>query len=121
MGFREMIKKVQVYSGFSDAESQEALELMVETLAERLTDGERKDFASQLPHELKEIALATQPIPKNYKKDIIGEFMEAEGIEESRAKKQVFSAWRTLKETISEGEIKDIKSQLPNSITAMLR
>jgi nucleoid DNA-binding protein len=45
MSFRELIKKVQLASGFSDSESQEALELMVESLAERLNDGERKDFA----------------------------------------------------------------------------
>jgi uncharacterized protein (DUF2267 family) len=49
MKYRELIKKVQNYSGFSDTESKEALEMMVESLAVHLNEGERKDFASQLP------------------------------------------------------------------------
>jgi uncharacterized protein (DUF2267 family) len=121
MSFRELIKRVQLNSGFSDSESKEALELMVESLAERLTAGERKDFASQLPQELQTIALtAPNDIAEYYDKDILKEFMEREGIEEARAKKQIMSAWNALKEAISEGEINDIRSQLPNSMVALL-
>jgi uncharacterized protein (DUF2267 family) len=120
MKFREMVKKVQLDSGFSDSESQDALELMVESLAERLTEDERKDFAAQLPHELKEIALAAQPIPREDKKHIIEEFMGRENIGESRAKKQILCAWKAIKEAISDGEIRDMKAQLPDSMTAFL-
>lgn len=122
MSFRELIKKVQLNSGFSDAESKEALELMVESLAERLNEGERKDFASQLPKELKEIALtAPTAVAEYYDKDILREFMEREGIEEAHAKKQILSTWKALREAISEGEINDIRAQLPNSMVAFLR
>jgi uncharacterized protein (DUF2267 family) len=120
MGFREMIKKVQLYSGFSDAESQEALELLVESLAERLTEGERKDFASQLPRELKEVVILAPLSPEYHKKEILEEFMEREGIDEGRAKKQILSAWKALKRSISPGEIEDIRAQLPNSTVAFL-
>lgn len=120
MGFRELIKKVQMYSGFSDSESKDALEHMVESLAVRLTEGERKDFASQLPQELKDIALSVYPTPENYQKDILLEFMETQHIEMGRAKKQILSAWKALKDAISEGEIEDIKAQLPNKMVAFL-
>lgn len=120
MGFRELIKKVQLESGFSDAESKEALEMMVESLAVRLNEGERKDFASQLPQHLKDIALSVMPSKENSGPDIIKQFMETEHIGESHAKKQVLSAWAALKQAISEGEIRHIKAQLPKNTVALL-
>jgi uncharacterized protein (DUF2267 family) len=120
MGYRELIKKVQIYSGFSDRESKEALDHTVEVLAAHLTDDERKDFASQLPQELQNVALSAEMIQDRSQKDVLRRFMETQGMEESRAKKQVLSAWRALKETISQGEIEHIKTQLPDSSAAML-
>ena len=120
MKYREIIKRVQDYSGFSDTESKDALELMVESLSVRLTDGERKDFASQLPMELQDIALTVRSTNENRKEDIIKQFMELEDIDESRAKKQIKAAWRALKDAISPGEIKDIESQLSQkTLTAL--
>jgi uncharacterized protein (DUF2267 family) len=121
MTYRQLIKKVQGYSGFSDSESKDALEMMVESLAVHLTEGERKDFASQLPPELQDMALSVYATDENSKEDIIEQFMEVEHISESRAKKQIFSAWKAIKDAISPGEIKHIKAQLPNSIVLYLR
>ena len=121
MGYRELIHKMQQKSGFSDAESAEALTVMVEGIAERLGEGERQDFASQLPAELQDIALsARMPERSERKKDLVHEFMEKENIDEPRAKKQVVSAWETLKSFITEGQINHIKAQLPASAAAML-
>jgi uncharacterized protein (DUF2267 family) len=120
MGFRELIKKVQDYSGFSDAESKDALQHMVESLAVHLTEGERKDFASQLPSELKDIALSVHADERNSRQDIIEQFMENQHIPEDRAKKQILSAWHALKDAISGGEIDHIRAQLPNKTVAFL-
>lgn len=120
MSFREMIKKVQHYSGFSDRESKEALEMMVESLAVHLTEGERKDFASQLPQELKDIALSVMPTKETARQDIVEQFMEMEEIDEPRAKKQIHSTWKAIKDAISPGEIDDIRAQLPNKTVTML-
>jgi uncharacterized protein (DUF2267 family) len=96
MKYRELIKRVQDYSGFSDAESEEALELMVESLAVHLTEGGRKNFASQLPQKLKDMALSVYPSKENAKQDIVEQFMEYEHIDEKRAKKQIYAAWNAL-------------------------
>jgi uncharacterized protein (DUF2267 family) len=121
MGYRELIKKIQHDSGFSDAESKEALDTMVESLAERLPDDELKDFASQLPAELKEIATATIMEDREIRHmGIVEEFMVKEEISEDHAKKQVLSAWAALKSFISEGEINHLKTQLPNNTAALL-
>ncbi len=120
MKFHALIKKVQDYSGFSDSESKDSLEMMVESLAVHLTEGERKDFASQLPGELKDLALSVQATKENSKQDMLVQFMEIQGIDEARAKKQIKAAWRALKEAISGGAIKHIRSQLPDSTVAFL-
>jgi len=120
MSYRELIKKVQKYSGFSDSESKDALDLMVESLAVHLTEGERRDFASQLPQELQNIALSVQATRENSKEDILQQFMEIENIDEPRAKKQIYSAWKALKDAISGGEINHIRAQLPNSTVTFL-
>ncbi len=120
MKFRELVKRVQVYSGFSDKESKEALEMMVESLAVHLTEGERKDFASQLPEELKDIALTVYANEDNSSKDILNQFIEVQGIDEARAKKQVFSTWRALKDAVSHGQIEHIRAQLPNKTVEFL-
>lgn len=122
MGFKELIKKVQHYSGFSDAESKDALECMVENLAVRLADSERKDFADQLPEELQDIALSVKPTEENTKQDdIVAQFMELQGVDEPHAKKQVTAAWNALKDTITPGEINDIRTQLPNAMVTFLQ
>ena len=120
MGYRELIKKVQHYSGFSDQESKRALEQTVEALAGRLTADERKDFASQLPSELQEVALSAHTVDKKSKADLIGDFMQRQNIRRDRAKKQLLAAWQALKDAITKGEIEDIKAQLPKSASALL-
>jgi len=113
MKYRELIKKIQHDTGFSDQESETAIDTLVESLAERLTDEELGNFASQLPSELQTIAMTT-PMEDRHERhmSLVEEFMIKEQISEEHAKKQVLSAWAALKSFISEGEINHIKSQL---------
>jgi uncharacterized protein (DUF2267 family) len=120
MTYREMIKKVQHYSGFSDSESETALVLFVKNLAARLTPDERKDFASELPIDLKKVALTEEVSRVRTADDFIQQFCEEEEIDKNRAKKQVMSAWRVIKDAISKGQIEDIRAQLPNDLAAQL-
>lgn len=121
MKFRQLVKKVQQYSGFSDMESTDALQMMVESLAVHLDLQERKRFASQLPKELRDIALSVYSTPKNSTQDIVSQFMEIQEIEEPRAKKQINSAWQALKEAISERQVHRLESRLPDTAAIYLR
>jgi uncharacterized protein (DUF2267 family) len=120
MTYRELIKKVQHYSGFSDSESETALTLFVKNLAARLTPDERKDFASQLPEDLKELAMTDEISKVRTANDFILQFCIEENINEARAKKQIMSAWRAIKDAISKGEVEDIKAQLPTDLANQL-
>lgn len=121
MGYREMVKKVQMYSGFSDNESENALRMFIRTLSKRLTSDEREDLASQLPAELQDDALQTDETDKMQMEDMMHEIAEAQEIDENRAKKQIMAAWKALKDAVSPGEIRHIQSQMPQSMTAVLR
>lgn len=119
MQYRQMVKKVQVDSGFSDAESEEALRLFVETLAARLNEGERRDFAAQLPRELQPLAMA--PTTERYSaNDMYEQFTQLQEIDLAHAKKQIKAAWAAVKESIGPGEVADIRSQLPKDLKAEL-
>jgi uncharacterized protein (DUF2267 family) len=120
MGYIELIKKVQLYSGFSDAESKDALDCMVESLAVHLSDGERKNFASQLPEELQDQALAVLPTAETSQQDFLEQFMELQHIDEPRAKMQLMAAWEALKDVLSSGEVEHIRAQFPAKTVAML-
>lgn len=120
MKYRELIKRVQHYSGFSDAESKDALDGTVATIAVRLTEGERKDFASQLPEELKDLAMAVYPTEAMLKKDILSQFAAEQGVDKDRAKKQLLSSWKAIKDAISSGEIRHVREQLPLKIRLRL-
>jgi uncharacterized protein (DUF2267 family) len=120
MDYRHMIKTVQDYSGFSDNEAGEALRLVVETIAGRLTEGEREDFASQLPGRLHDFALAAEGSDIDSSEDLYEELAELEDISREHAKKQVHAVWETLKESLSKGEIDHIRSQLPGELVAEL-
>lgn len=120
MGYLELIKKVQIYSGFSNSESKDALDCLVETLAVRLGEEERKGFASQLPEELQDMALTVYPSEENTQKDILLQFMELQHVKEPRAKKQILSAWQALKDAISRGEIEKIRHLMPGRFNQLL-
>lgn len=121
MRYQELIKKVQVYSGFSDTESKDALDCLVESLAVRLDDHDRLYFASQLPEELQSMALSVYPTEQNSQQDILEQFMEFQHVKESRAKRQIYSAWQALKDNLSFKEIEAIRGQLPNQLNHILR
>lgn len=113
MVYADLIKKVQIYSGFSDRESKDALDCLVETLAVRLDEPERKDFATQLPEELKDMALAVYPSEENSAPDILVQFMQFQNVSSLRARKQILSAWQALKDSVARSEIDRLRSELP--------
>lgn len=121
MQYRKLVQQVQDYSGFSDQESETALRTFIKTMSARLQGGERKDFASQLPQELKAEAMAVTDDPKGGRDDFFVNFMELEDLtDEPRAKKQIMAAWNALKDCITPGQINHIREQLPKALAAEL-
>jgi uncharacterized protein (DUF2267 family) len=120
MNFRELVKKVKQYSGLSDEESIDALELMVESLAVRLDESDRMYMASRLPEPLDAITLSVWPSEENNSVSILDQFMELLHVDENRAKQEIMSAWKALKDAVSPSAIKHIQSHLPSSASGIL-
>lgn len=121
MLYNELVHKVQDYSGLSDEESREALELMVAALSVRLADQQRTAFARQLPDELQDIALIVRKTDSDSRKNMLKQFMDLQEIDESRAKKQIRASWQALKGVVSGKRIEIIKSELPPRTNALLK
>lgn len=120
MGFNDMISTVRLASNLSDTESRDALEMMVESLAVHLPERERREFAEQLPEELRDIALSVMATEENSRMDIVKQFMLIEHISRGRAKRQIISAWRALKRTIDITKLEHIKHFVPRSNLTLL-
>jgi uncharacterized protein (DUF2267 family) len=120
MRYRDLIKRVQKYSGLSRGESKDALQVMVESLAVHLPENERKTFAKHLPMELQSIALAVLATKTNSKEDILYQFMYLQQIDELKAKRQIRGAWQAIKDIISSGELQKITNWLPKNTLPLL-
>ena len=116
MKYDEFIGQVQHRARLaSRAEAERATRATLETLAERLVGGEAHDLASQLPREL---AHALQlPDAGIGAKLTLEEFFELvserEGVDLPAAASHARVVIGVLTEAVSQGEIKDVRIQLP--------
>lgn len=120
MGYTELIKEVQAFSGLSKKESKIALDSTVETLSSLLTEDEREDFASQLPSELQYVALDAEVVEDRSQKDLLTQFIQKQDIDEDEAVTWIQAAWRAIKDIVTDGEIRHIRSQLPSNSASLL-
>jgi uncharacterized protein (DUF2267 family) len=121
MKYRELIQRVEHYSGFSRDESKDALQVMVESLAVHLPEADRKDFAHHLPSELKRIALSVLATKKNSQEDILYQFMYLQNIDEGKARRQIKAAWAAIKDAITGARAENIRLRLPKKGLPLLR
>ena len=116
----DMVRTVQTASNFTDSESLDALEMMVESIAVHLPERDRLEFAAQLPEELHDLALSVMATPENSRMDILKQFMLIEHISRARARRQIAGAWKALKRTIDITKLEHFKSYLPRTSVSLL-
>jgi uncharacterized protein (DUF2267 family) len=99
----------------SRGEAERATRATLETLAERLVGGEAHDLASQLPPELaRSLQLPDAGIgAKLTLEEFFALVSEREGVELEEATLHARIVIGVLTETVSMGEIKDVRVQLP--------
>lgn len=118
--FYDMVKTVQTASNFSNGESRDALEMMVESIAVHLPERERREFAAQLPPELQDIALSVMATPENSRMDLLKQFMQIEHISRGRARRHIVYAWKALKRTVDITKLERFKTYMPRTSMALL-
>ena len=99
----------------SHAEAERATRATLETLAERLAGGEAHDLAAQLPPELaRSLELPDAGIGAKLTLDEFFELVsEREGVDLEDSTLHARVVIGVLTESVSQGEIKDVRVQLP--------
>lgn len=112
----EFIGQVQHRARVSSrGEAEKATRATLETLAERLSGGEAKDLASQLPTEIGEhLRGAWSSIGERFSLD---EFFQRvslrEGVDLPQSVFHARAVIEVLREAVSKGEMDDVRAQLP--------
>ena len=116
MKYDEFLGHVQHRAGLSSrAEAERATHATLETLAERLVGGEAHDLAAQLPPELaRSLQLPDAGIGAKLTLDeFFALVSEREGVDLPDAMLHARVVIGVLTEAVSQGEIKDVRVQLP--------
>ena len=116
MKYDEFLGHVQNRAGLSSrAEAERATRATLETLAERLVGGEAYDLAAQLPPELAHyLQLPDAGVGAKLTLDEFFELVSArEGVDLEDSTLHARVVIGVLTEAVSQGEIKDVRVQLP--------
>ncbi|WP_146341132.1 DUF2267 domain-containing protein [Nesterenkonia sp. NBAIMH1] len=118
MQYDEFIKAVGERGGHSDREAAlRTTQVVLADLGQRLKGGEAENLAAQLPAELK--GPVTEHVAADPVVDDVDDFLRrvadhlGEGTDPAEARTQVAAVLTTLSHAVSDGEISDLRSQLP--------
>ncbi|GAA1113004.1 DUF2267 domain-containing protein [Nesterenkonia jeotgali] len=119
----EFLKTVSEKGGPTDRDqTSQLVHVVMEDLGKRLKGGEAENLAAQLPAELKAPLTAET---QNQIADDVDEFLRRvasklePGLGTEEVLPQVKAVFSTLADSVSEGEIKDLRSQLPTGFAPL--
>jgi CBS domain-containing protein/uncharacterized protein (DUF2267 family) len=115
----ELLRRTLELTGLSFAEQAEsALEVVLSGLVRRVTPEEAGDFLSQLPSRVRQYALTlpSGPDPSVTRASIEHELDLYLGVGPDRAAEILEGTGQALEQSISAGEIEDLRSQLPSDL-----
>lgn len=118
-----MEEQIAANRSVSDARcaAENAITATLETLNERITGGEARDLAAQLPEEIQP---ALRPKAEEAEGFSSGEFYrrvaEHEGVEIETARIEAWAVMRVLREAVTPGELDDMVAQLPEDFNTLL-
>jgi uncharacterized protein (DUF2267 family) len=114
MKYDEFIARVAENVGVSSAEAEKLTSATLETLAERISGGEARDLAAQLPLPLQDALLPTSEEAEGFSfKEFVRRTAERAGMDAGVAEIAVDAVLVTLRDAVTPGEFDDVLSQLP--------
>jgi uncharacterized protein (DUF2267 family) len=113
MQYDEFIALVSERTGLFEGEAVALTRATLATLAERISGGEARDLAAQLPGPLQDALLPTKEEAEAFSFD---EFVRrvAERSGHVTSESDVIAVMATLRDAVTPGEFDDVLSQLPN-------
>ncbi|MBV9453425.1 MAG: DUF2267 domain-containing protein [Rubrobacter sp.] len=128
MQYPEFLQRVAEQLDATDpgTEGQRAAELAItatlETLSERLTGGEAKDLAAQLPQELQAPLQRSAEPPEDFSlEEFYERVAERAGVDTETARNDASVVMTVLKEAVTAGQLDDLMAQLPAHFNVLFR
>jgi uncharacterized protein (DUF2267 family) len=91
------------------------------TLAERISGGEARDLAAQLPAELQPMVSETEETAEDFDADeFVRRFAERASVDGKAAREAARAVMLTLREAVSPGEWDEVKAQLSKDYNDLL-
>jgi uncharacterized protein (DUF2267 family) len=119
--YKEFVQAVTERTGLSRQEAADLTRATLEALSERVSDGELRQLAMQLPDGLREYA---KPKKKGTERFGLVEFIrkvgEHTGLTEAETTAGVRAVLTTLREAVSPAEYRDVMSQLPDAFADLV-
>ena len=114
MKYDEFIARVAQNVEVSREEADKLTWATLATLAERITGGEARDLAAQLPLPLQNALLAASEEAEGFSfEEFVRRTAERAGTNAGIAEMAVDAVLATLRDAVSPGEFDDVLSQLP--------
>jgi uncharacterized protein (DUF2267 family) len=114
MKYEEFISRVAESTGVAQAEAEALTRAALATLAERITGGEARDLAAQLPIPLQNPLLPAREEAEAFTfTEFARRTAERAGVDPAKAELGVDAVMATLRDAVTSGEFDDVLSQLP--------
>lgn len=116
----EIVSAVQQSTGIGDqASAERAVRATLKVLGSRLAGGEAHDVAAQLPPGLAEVLPAEGPGERFEVDEFYRRVAAEEGADVGVARQHARAVAAALQAAITDGELRDLQSQLPDSYTEL--
>jgi uncharacterized protein (DUF2267 family) len=107
--YRPFVQRVSALTGIPEAEADVAVQAVMKTLAEQISEKETHDLWSQLPSELDPARRALAGHGLDYDADrFVKQVAAREGVPLDAAREHVAATFDTLQHAVSAGELEDI-------------
>ena len=122
MKYQDMLAYVTKTTGVDQDRAETVTRAFLETLATRLPNDEAKDLAAQLPTALKEALHPTAPeVEKIGPDEFLTRFARLANISNQQAPDMAKAVWQSLEQAVSQGELDEVVSVLPEDLVLVLR
>jgi uncharacterized protein (DUF2267 family) len=122
MKYPEFVAKVAKRSVLPRDETDAIIRATLQTLGERITGGEARDLAAQLPKELQDaLASAPEEAEPFGLDEFIRRVSERARVAQADARDGITAVFQTLEDAVSFGEFDDVMAQLPDEFGALAK
>jgi uncharacterized protein (DUF2267 family) len=121
--YEEFLNKVQDRIGPADPdETRRAVTATLSTLSERISGGEAKDLAAQLPEELKEPIQRSGEEAEGFSfEEFLRRVGEREGANTDAARDHASAVITALGEAVTGEQLDDVRAQLPQEFAPLFQ